>query len=786
MAATPASHPSDQALRAYGQGRLDDRSTGPVEGHLASCRDCRRRLAELTADGSSDREDGARARPDSPPPVGSSLPGPSRPAVGPVPSAETLPPGLAENTDYEVIRELGRGGMGVVYLARNKLMGRQEVLKVVSGHLLDRGTVRERFLREIRNAAQLHHPNIVTAYSALRAGDQIVLAMEHVDGYDLARLVKEGGPLAVAHAANFAYQAAQGLQHAHERGMVHRDIKPNNLMLARDGARATVKILDFGLAKATQEAPVEGGLTREGQMLGTPDYIAPEQSLDAQKADIRADIYSLGCTLYYLLTGGPPFEAHSLYEILQAHHSRDAMPLNLVRPDVPVELAALVAKMMAKAPGHRFQTPGEVAKALRPFFKPGEGVAVAGSGRIAASTGGQAAGPGAAATLPRAPRAAAPAPASTFEEKAPAKAGSPLHRIDLRQEQGLAPGRPTAEERARTRPPWLWISVAAGALLLCAVLAWSLVVETARRKGETASGPPVASSRQEPPHRNEGAPRDEAPPARPGPRPEEPARPSVPKGQTQEGGISPREAIQKAPSAAIVQGRDGPGPSAEPVRKVVRTEDKVEKTAPSAVRPGDIRQLRAIAGPFRPANPGAQQPTVGFWPMARPDEMTAWQVSDAGRFEMDRDGVSLSAGPGGNFLLTRRDTYRSCKLSITLSAQKGTEAFLALRAHLGPDGWRAITARVHDEGGRIRVGYQAIDFQPADHPPRGARPETVAPDKSFHIRFEIDGRDVAQLVANKETSSMAYAKTPVVDYRGAAGVFVKSGTLVIHAMDVQE
>jgi hypothetical protein len=201
-------------------------------------------------------------------------------------------------------------------------------------------------------------------------------------------------------------------------------------------------------------------------------------------------------------------------------------------------------------------------------------------------------------------------------------------------------------------------------------------------------------------------------------------------------------------------------------------------------RPGDIRQLLAITGPFRPANPGAKQPTLGFWPGVRPDNMTAWQVGDPDRFEMDRDGVHLSAGPGGNLLLTKRGFDRSCTLSLTLSAEKGTEAFLALRAYRGPDGWKAITARLYDEGGRIRVGHQSSDFQLPDH---GTRLETVAPGKSFHIRFQIDGQDVARLVANrKDTSSMAYAKTPVGDYKGAAGVFVKSGTLVIHAMDAQE
>ena len=261
--------------------------------------------------------------------------------------------------------------MGVVYLAHNRLMGRDEVLKVVSKHLIERKGVLERFSREIRSAARLMHPNIVHAYSAFRCGESVVFAMEYVDGLDLAKLVKAKGPMSVAHASYFVHQAALGLQHAHEQGMVHRDIKPGNLMLTRKGDKSIVKVLDFGLAKATRESPHEGALTHEGQMLGTPDFIAPEQIRDAQSAGIQADIYSLGCTLYYLLTGGPPFKATSLYDLLQAHFSMDAQPLNLIRPSVPIELAALVAKMMAKEPGRRFQTPAEVAEALKPFFKKG-------------------------------------------------------------------------------------------------------------------------------------------------------------------------------------------------------------------------------------------------------------------------------------------------------------------------------------------------------------------------------------------------------------------------------
>ncbi|MGH7137575.1 MAG: serine/threonine-protein kinase, partial [Pirellulales bacterium] len=260
-------------------------------------------------------------------------------------------------------------------LARNRLMDRLEVLKVLKQSLLERPGALERFQQEIRSAAKLSHINIVAAYAVLRVGDSLVFAMEYVPGQDLAQVVGRRGPLRVANAAYYAHQAALGLQHAHERGMVHRDIKPNNLMLAVDGKKHIVKILDFGLAKATSEKDAETGLTKSGQILGTPDYLAPEQSRDAQNADIRADIYSLGCTLYFLLSGQRPFTESSLYDVLDAHQRREATPLDEVRPEIPPDLAFYVAKMMAKSPTERYQTPIEVARALIPFFKLGQSVA---------------------------------------------------------------------------------------------------------------------------------------------------------------------------------------------------------------------------------------------------------------------------------------------------------------------------------------------------------------------------------------------------------------------------
>jgi serine/threonine protein kinase len=484
MDAHPARHPTDQTLSSYGSGKLDDGSADWVSKHLEGCPACRKRVAELRSDGILGRLRDSQARPVTLAPAMSSTDGLSMLAAGPAsvprPPASSLPPGLADHPDYEIVCELGAGGMGVVYLAQNRLMGRMEVLKVVSSDLTRRRGVLDRFLVEIRNAARLHHPNIVTAYAAHRVAESLVLAMEYVEGLDLAKMVQARGPLPVAHACNYVHQAAVGLQHAHEHGMVHRDIKPGNLMLSRQGQRAVVKLLDFGLAKVRSEGPTEASLTHEGQMLGTPAFIAPEQSLDARKADIRADIYSLGCTLYYLLSGGPPFQGTSLYDILQAHHSQDALPLNLARPEVPVELAALVAKMMAKDPERRFQTPVEVAKALTPFFKPAARLMVRPRSEI--SRAGQAPLSFEDIESWSAPaQPATPAPAPTFAPKSPPQL----------QPQGVASDSQAAFEEAkrstvamRPRPPvaltsapvrraiWFWASIASGVFMFLLVAAW--------------------------------------------------------------------------------------------------------------------------------------------------------------------------------------------------------------------------------------------------------------------------------------------------------------------------
>jgi serine/threonine protein kinase/tetratricopeptide (TPR) repeat protein len=284
-----------------------------------------------------------------------------------------LPAELAEHARYLILRQLGQGGMGIVYQAKHRVMERQVAIKVISKSVLDKPEALARFQSEVKAAAKLQHPNIVTAYDAEQAGALHMLVMEYVEGSDLARVLEKKGPLPIVHSCNYIRQAALGLQHAFEQGMIHRDIKPQNLMLTPKGQ---VKILDFGLARVASEHKRGPGLTQDGAFMGTPEYMAPEQATDARTADIRSDIYSLGCTLYALLAGRLPFNEDTIVKLVLAHLEKEPRPLSEVRPDVPVGLSQVVARMLAKNPAERFQTPAEVARALSPFCKAGSAESV--------------------------------------------------------------------------------------------------------------------------------------------------------------------------------------------------------------------------------------------------------------------------------------------------------------------------------------------------------------------------------------------------------------------------
>jgi serine/threonine protein kinase len=227
---------------------------------------------------------------------------------------------------YVLLERLGAGGMGQVFKARNWKLGRIAALKLIRKERLASEDAVRRFHREIRAAAQLSHPNIVLAYDADEVGGTHFFVMEYVAGRDLARVVKEQGPLPLGAPCDCVRQAALGLQHAHERGLVHRDIKPHNLLLTE---RGVVKILDLGLAQLVEPAADETSstLTQEGVVMGTLDYIAPEQVVNSHAVDIRADLYSLGCTFYFLLAGRAPFPACSPVEKLYKHRYEEPAPV---------------------------------------------------------------------------------------------------------------------------------------------------------------------------------------------------------------------------------------------------------------------------------------------------------------------------------------------------------------------------------------------------------------------------------------------------------------------------
>jgi serine/threonine-protein kinase len=269
---------------------------------------------------------------------------------------------------YLLLDRLGAGGMGQVYKARHLRLDRIEAVKVIRPDLLASPGVLQRFQREARAAAQLSHVNIVAVRHADEVGGRHFLVMEYVEGTDLGQLVGKDGPLPVGLACDLIRQAALGLQHAHERGLVHRDIKPSNLLLVAEGS--VVKVADLGLALWRPDGESHGSASQislEGTALGTLDFMAPEQGLDAHTVDIRADIYSLGCTLHYLLTGGVIFPGGSALQKLLRHQQSEPEPIERLRTDLPGELPPVLRRMLVKDPAGRFQTPAEVARALAPL-----------------------------------------------------------------------------------------------------------------------------------------------------------------------------------------------------------------------------------------------------------------------------------------------------------------------------------------------------------------------------------------------------------------------------------
>jgi tRNA A-37 threonylcarbamoyl transferase component Bud32 len=347
-------HPAREELAAFSAGHVEEAALTRIQQHIAQCETCRGVLKSLPPDRLTALLRDARLASDT--------------AHCPANGALDLPPGLEDHPRYRIIGLIGAGGMGRVYRAEHRLMKRAVALKVISPRLQTRPDALARFRREVEAVAKLAHAHIASAYDADEAGGRLLLVEEFVEGTDLAEVVRRRVPVPVAEACAWVCQAASGLQHAHERGLVHRDIKPQNLMLTPEG---TVKILDFGVAHllgAAEETPkqAEGShdtailrpfLTEFGEGVGTAGFVAPEQHRDGHTADARADVYSLGCTLYYLLAGQSPASGISPLSAALANRRRH----------VPPALHGVLDRMTSPEPDRRYQSMKEVEEALAPF-----------------------------------------------------------------------------------------------------------------------------------------------------------------------------------------------------------------------------------------------------------------------------------------------------------------------------------------------------------------------------------------------------------------------------------
>jgi hypothetical protein len=345
--------PDAESLSAYLSGSLSGPEFSTIDDHLEGCSSCQDRLT--AADRSTDSLDECLR----------TLAPQTSPSDGPA----ALELGVIDQ--YQLTAVIGRGGMGVVYRARHRFLGHEVALKCLSPARDGNPQSRDRFLREIQAAAALDHPNIVRLTHAGQAPDgRLFLVMELLGGKDLAALVAHGGPLAPADACELARQACEGLAYAHGKGLVHRDIKPSNLVLTPEG---TVKLLDFGLCRFSPVgAEGSSDLTQSGQIVGTADFIAPEQANDARSADPRSDLYSLGCTLFFLLTGRKPYDGpryRTPLAKLVGHAKDPCAAVSGLRDDVPPGVEQLLHRLLAKDPAARPSSAAEVARLLAPLAR---------------------------------------------------------------------------------------------------------------------------------------------------------------------------------------------------------------------------------------------------------------------------------------------------------------------------------------------------------------------------------------------------------------------------------
>ncbi len=657
---------------------------------------------------------------------------------------------------YKLLQRIGEGGMGTVWLCEHVRLRRRVALKVLPpAHTKDPSAL-ERFHREGRAVAQLDHPNIVKVHDSDDDGKTHYLVMEYVEGSSLQDIIKRKGPMDVLRACHYVFQACLGLQHAHEAGIVHRDVKPGNLLLDRTG---TVKLLDMGLARIFHDPG--DNLTRDydaHSILGTADYLSPEQALNSHGVDHRTDLYSLGMTFYYLLVGRAPFADGTLNQKLIWHQIRNPPPVTSLRPDVPPGLAAVLDRLTAKDPGERFQTAAEAAQALAPFVQAPVGPPPEDEmPELCPALG----GPGSSGTLaPRTNRPSSPTATPALTAIQP----SPLPAAGLAPSD-LLPGRPAPDvlsKDARREIDWdnvlLWARLGSYALLVLFCLggiAWWALFSSPTNK--------VIQEKVEPePQAGAGAAGqdDKGPAWRP------PPPPPPPRLNLATPGLIAALQRHSGPAERVAFSRDGQSIASCSHDGTVRT---------WAVETGTV--VRTCSGHTQTVHDVACSPDGRFLASASYDHTARlWDArsgAEVRRFQGHTAPLrAIAFAPDGRHVLTgagevdKQKKPRDCTMRLW-SADNGrfvrrfdghTDAVFAVA--FGPDGRRALsgsfdgTARVWDvAGGKELVRFtghtgrvHAAAFSPDNvHAATGSADETIA------VWAVADGKEKHRLRAHAGT-----------------------------------